>query len=165
MKQLFPQFAQTTPQGGPQQQDAEECWRGIMSTLQQEESGQGAPKTAAGDSKTAANLRELFEITVSSTLQCGEANEAPTQSEEHLTMLQCNVNQEISHLVEGLRQGLQTTLTKRSPTLNRDAIYSKKSVITRLPHYLTVQFVRFWWNPTKKVTSPSFPSSFQSPTF
>lgn len=34
---------------------------------------------------------------------------------------------------------------KQSPTLGRDAVYSKSSKINRLPAYLTIQFVRFFY--------------------
>lgn len=44
-----------------------------------------------------------------------------------------------SVMMEGRRSG------KRSPTLDRDAVYTKRSRIARLPKYLTVHFVRFFW--------------------
>lgn len=40
-------------------------------------------------------------------------------------------------------QKLQEQLTKNSETLGRDAVYTKTSKISRLPAYLTVNFVRF----------------------
>jgi ubiquitin carboxyl-terminal hydrolase 14 len=40
-------------------------------------------------------------------------------------------------------QRLHEQISKKSPTLGRDAIYTKSSLISRLPAYLTVQFVRF----------------------
>lgn len=33
LKQRFPQFGETGPQGAPMQQDAEECWRNILTVL------------------------------------------------------------------------------------------------------------------------------------
>lgn len=44
-------------------------------------------------------------------------------------------------------------LVKMSPTLNRDAKYEKKSLITRLPAYLTVQMVRFFYKEKDKVNA------------
>lgn len=38
---------------------------------------------------------------------------------------------------------MQETLTKKSEILGRDATYNRSSLISRLPAYLTVQFVRF----------------------
>jgi ubiquitin carboxyl-terminal hydrolase 14 len=43
----------------------------------------------------------------------------------------------------GLRLRLNEQITKKSPTLDRDANYMKQSLISRLPAYLTVNFVRF----------------------
>lgn len=40
---------------------------------------------------------------------------------------------------------MQSTLEKNSPTLNRTAVYTQTSKITRLPAYLTVHMVRFAW--------------------
>ncbi len=45
----------------------------------------------------------------------------------------------VSHM-----QGLEGTVEKHSPSLGRDAQYTKVSRITRLPGYLTIQFVRFF---------------------
>ena len=44
-------------------------------------------------------------------------------------------------------QALDQEVTKQSPTLGRDAIYSKHSRLERLPTYLTVHMVRFTWKP------------------
>ena len=41
-------------------------------------------------------------------------------------------------------QGLEGTIEKISPTLNANATYKKTSRISRLPAYLTVQFIRFF---------------------
>ena len=43
------------------------------------------------------------------------------------------------------------TLDKTSPTLNRSAKYTKASKISRLPEYLTVNFVRFQWKPQERI--------------
>ena len=42
-------------------------------------------------------------------------------------------------------QALDQKVTKRSPTLDRDAVYSHHSRLDRLPTYLTVHMVRFAW--------------------
>lgn len=43
----------------------------------------------------------------------------------------------------GIKLRLEEHITKFCPTLNRDAQYLKTSKISRLPAYLTIQFVRF----------------------
>jgi ubiquitin carboxyl-terminal hydrolase 14 len=48
-------------------------------------------------------------------------------------------------LRDGILAGLEEKIEKQSPVLGRDAVYTKKSKISRLPKYLTVHFVRFFW--------------------
>ena len=45
----------------------------------------------------------------------------------------------------GLKSRLIETITKKSELLGRDCLYTKTSKINRLPAYLTVQFVRFFY--------------------
>lgn len=44
-----------------------------------------------------------------------------------------------------LTQSLDSQVEKYSPTLGRNASYTQKSRLTRLPGYLTVHMVRFAW--------------------
>jgi ubiquitin carboxyl-terminal hydrolase 14 len=46
---------------------------------------------------------------------------------------------------------LTEKIEKNSPSLNRTAVYTKTAQITRLPVYLTVSFVRFFWKPEAQV--------------
>jgi len=39
----------------------------------------------------------------------------------------------------------QKKINKHSPSLNKEAQYTKKALFDSLPYYVTVQFVRFWW--------------------
>jgi ubiquitin carboxyl-terminal hydrolase 14 len=56
-----------------------------------------------------------------------------------------NNNNPINHLAEGLKISLEGDIEKRSPLLGRDCVYFKQSKINKLPSYLTVHFVRFYW--------------------
>ena len=40
---------------------------------------------------------------------------------------------------------------KNSPSLGREAIYEKMTKISKLPYYLPIQFVRFFWRQDKNV--------------
>ena len=51
----------------------------------------------------------------------------------------------MKYLQSGLKLKLQEQITKHSPVLGRDAVYTKTCRIKRLPAYLTVQFVRFFY--------------------
>lgn len=50
-------------------------------------------------------------------------------------------------------QQLNGTLEKMSATLNRNAVYTKASRISRLPAYLAVQYVRFYWKASAKTNA------------
>lgn len=43
-------------------------------------------------------------------------------------------------------------MEKHSQILGRNAIYTKKSSINKLPSYLTVQFVRFYWKQASEAS-------------
>lgn len=54
-------------------------------------------------------------------------------------------------MINGILESLNEELEKNSPTLNRTAKYLRKSRVTRLPQYLPIQFVRFFWKPQEQV--------------
>lgn len=54
----------------------------------------------------------------------------------------------VSHLAEGIALSLNGTIEKRSEVLGRDAVWTRKQRIARLPPILTVQFGRFYWKAT-----------------
>jgi ubiquitin carboxyl-terminal hydrolase 14 len=137
----FPQFAQTGEKGTYRQQDANECWIEVTKMLQQK-----LPmKQTEGNTKNFPSLIEqYFGGTFNCEMKCTEADEeAPSKSQENFLQLSCFINQEVKYMHSGLRLRLNEQLTKRSPTLDRDAIYMKQSLISRLPAYLTINFVRF----------------------
>src|SRR4051812_49356341 len=47
-------------------------------------------------------------------------------------------------------QALEQKLEKESPSLGRTATYTKALQISRLPQYLVVNFMRFWWKATEQ---------------
>jgi ubiquitin carboxyl-terminal hydrolase 14 len=54
----------------------------------------------------------------------------------------------VSHLAEGISLSLNGTIEKRSEVLGRDASWTRKQRIARLPPILAIQFGRFYWKPT-----------------
>lgn len=54
----------------------------------------------------------------------------------------------VGHLAEGIALSLNGTIEKRSEVLGRDAVWTRKQRIARLPPVLTVQFGRFYWKAT-----------------
>lgn len=171
----FPQFAERAKNGhGYAQQDAEEAWSQIISQLRQKlKIKDTAPITSGSSSSQQTKPEEISFIDkflagrTASTLVCDEveardAGEEPVESSDVFLKLDCHIEKETSHLRDGLLKGLEEKIEKNSPILGRDATYTKTSRISRLPKYLTVHFVRFFWRKDirkktkimKKVTFP-----------
>ncbi|KAG6551766.1 hypothetical protein Mapa_006857 [Marchantia paleacea] len=139
LRSKFPQFSQQDNSGMYMQQDAEECWTQLVYTLSK------GLRVPVDDSKTSeATVKHLFGIDLTNVVKCSETGEQSVDRETVYT-LKCHISVGVNHLVEGLKQGLVTEIEKTSPVLNRTALYVKESLLSKLPQYLTVQFVRFFW--------------------
>eukprot|EP00271_Cylindrocystis_brebissonii_P010536 TRINITY_DN2673_c0_g1_i1.p1 TRINITY_DN2673_c0_g1~~TRINITY_DN2673_c0_g1_i1.p1 ORF type:complete len:535 (-),score=142.19 TRINITY_DN2673_c0_g1_i1:261-1865(-) len=136
LREKFPQFAQTGEHGTFMQQDAEECWTQLMYTLSQRLRDTTKPSEAV--------MNQLFGIEMRNSMSCIESGEESSEAETVYT-LKCHITGEVNLLHEGLKGGLKGELEKVSPLLGRSAVYTKSSLISKLPMYLTVQFVRFFW--------------------
>lgn len=155
LRTAFPQFAQRSKSGqGYAQQDAEEAWTQIMSQLRLKlKIKNSTPIVAANSNRSDSEISFIdryFSGRFESVMECDEsgaeaAGEKPILGNDFFLKLDCHINKDISHLHDGILAGLEEKLEKKSPTLDRDAIYTKKSRIARLPKYLVVHFVRFYW--------------------
>lgn len=134
----IPRFAQRAEGNVYQQQDANECWTELTRILQQN-------LKPLDDNSCYTNfvdqyLSGKFEV----EMKCDEAeDEKVSISEENFLQLSCFISQDVRYMQAGLISRMKETIEKLSPTLNRNASYTKTSRISRLPAYLTVQFVRF----------------------
>lgn len=142
LRQTFPQFAQKNDHGQYSQQDAEEAWSQILTQLRQKLKSGGT----SGDSFIDKYMAGKFEA----SLECDEpaakeAGEVATESSDTFLKLDCHIDKDVNHLRDGILAGLEEKIEKRSSALERDALYTKRSRISRLPKYLTVHFVRFFW--------------------
>ncbi|XP_058125502.1 ubiquitin carboxyl-terminal hydrolase 14 [Anopheles ziemanni] len=138
----FPNFAQTGESGSYRQQDANECWSELLKMLQQKLPAQ--KRSAELTAKHSSFIDQWFGGTFDVDMKCTEADDEPvSKSKENFLQLSCFISTEVKYMHSGLRLRLKEQLTKMSPSLGRDAVYSKTSLISRLPAYLTVQFVRF----------------------
>ncbi|KAL7984370.1 hypothetical protein Chor_002940 [Crotalus horridus] len=164
----FPQFAEKGDQGQYLQQDANECWVQMMRVLQQKLEGiegdavmetdssvSGAAGTAATPPpKKKSLIDQFFSIEFETIMKCTEAEEEEvTKGRENQLQLSCFINQEVKYLFTGLKLRLQEEITKLSPTLQRNALYLKTSKISRLPAYLTIQMVRFFYKEKESVNA------------
>jgi len=58
---------------------------------------------------------------------------------------------DVNYLHNGILHSLDQKIEKNSESLGRSAVYSKTQRISRLPAYLTVNFVRFFWKENERV--------------
>ena len=149
----YPQFAERSRDGrGYAQQDAEEAWSQIVTTLR----GKLKPSENTSSEASNAQAKNFIDTFMAGTftrkeecidpaaIEAGEKSQ--DKPEETFYSLKCHVaSKEINHLREGVQAALTDTYEKKSPTLDRDAEYRSTSEIARLPKYLPVHFVRFFW--------------------
>jgi ubiquitin carboxyl-terminal hydrolase 14 len=151
LRQLYPQFAQRSRTGqGYAQQDAEEAWSQILSQLRQKLKIRDSNTGGIAEATDVSFIDKYMAGRFQSVLECEEpaakeAGEEPIVSEDTFLKLDCHISATTNHLRDGIANGLEEKLEKNSPALGRDAVYVKKSKIARLPKYLTVHFVRFFW--------------------
>ncbi|KAI2619687.1 cysteine proteinase [Hypoxylon sp. NC1633] len=146
LRTAFPQFAERARNGhGFAQQDAEEAWSQIVTQLRQTLRVKNTPESA-----DASFIDKYMSGEFTSELECDEpaakeGGESSVTSKETFLKLNCHIDANTNHLRDGIAKGLSEKLEKKSEVLDRDAVYTKTSKISRLPKYLTVHFVRFFW--------------------
>ncbi|XP_055919410.1 ubiquitin carboxyl-terminal hydrolase 14 [Eupeodes corollae] len=134
----FPQFSQSEGNGTYRQQDANECWSEILKMLQDKLPARPSEK------KYNSFIEQYFGGSFDVEMKCNECSDEPASlSKENFLQLSCFISPEVKHMHTGLKSKMQEQLTKFSEALGRDAVYVRSSKISRLPAYLTIQFVRF----------------------
>lgn len=139
LRSAVPQFDQLASSAGPTgmrihaQQDAEECWTQVIY----------AWKNAMAQGNTNP-IDDLFQVQLKTNLKCAESDESTPESSSAY-MLKCNVTIDVNHLNEGLKLGLVEDREKNSAALGRLAQWHGESRITKVPPYLTVQIMRFFY--------------------
>uniref|UniRef100_A0A6Q2XLK9 Ubiquitin carboxyl-terminal hydrolase n=1 Tax=Esox lucius TaxID=8010 RepID=A0A6Q2XLK9_ESOLU len=158
----FPQFAEKGDQGQYLQQDANECWLQMMRVLQQKLEPEEPETPMETDTESGAAVAtvkknfidQYFGVEYETTMKCTESeDEEPAKGKESQLQLSCFINQEVKYLATGLRLRLQEEITKLSPSLQRNALYIKSSKVSRLPAYLTIQMVRFFYKEKESVNA------------
>ncbi|KAJ4417181.1 deubiquitinating enzyme [Gnomoniopsis sp. IMI 355080] len=145
LRQVYPQFAERSRTGnGYAQQDAEEAWTNIVSQVRSNLKVKDKDDAAVSfvDKHMALQMVESLECDVP---EAREQGEKPVVNTETYLKLNCHITAETNHLRDGILSGLSEKIDKTSAVLGREATYTKTSKISRLPQYLTVHFVRFFW--------------------
>jgi len=140
LKQRFPNFAETTPEGMPKQQDAEEFLTGLFQTVH---------SVTVDEETKSSPVDRLFGFKMKTKLKCLEAEDEPeTTMSEDKRLLLCHLGtptEPVSMLHRGVEMSLKEHVEKTSPSLERMAQYEKVSAMETLPPLLIVQFARFQW--------------------
>jgi ubiquitin carboxyl-terminal hydrolase 14 len=150
-RQNYPQFAQQGEGGAFSQQDAEEAWTQILSAV--------AQTLTKDDTNT---VEQLFAGELTVDMKCAEKDDEPAETRvERFRSLKCHINNQSSTLEMGLTESMSEKLTKNSPSLGREAVYLKESKLQKLPEYLAVHLVRFYYKAdVKKKAKVVRPISF-----
>lgn len=163
----FPRFAEKNEHGGFAQQDANEFWTELVRMLQQKLPSKSNEALSAQE-KFRSIIDQFFGGTFDVTLTCDEAPDEPiTKSKEQFLQLSCFISTDVRYMHSGLKNKMQEQITKKSLTLDRDAVYTKSSKVSRLPAYLTIQFVRFYYKEKESINAKvlkdvKFPMDFDA---
>ncbi|KAK5647304.1 hypothetical protein RI129_002196 [Pyrocoelia pectoralis] len=149
----FPRFAETSEHGGFQQQDANECWTELIRLLQQKLTSKQIAEIPQIENYKSF-IDQYFGGTFEVEWKCVESEEEPsTKTKEQFLQISCFISQDVRYMHSGLRSKMQEQITKMSTCLERDAVYTKTSKISRLPAYLTIQFVRFYFKEKESINA------------
>lgn len=131
LRRVFPQFSEMDRQGGfYKQQDAEELFTQLFHTMQ----------TVFGE-ELIDRFKIGFKTTIKDTMNEGDVTE---KTEDDLK-LRCHITGATNFMKAGIKESLKETIEKRSDVTGASSTYSVEKKITKLPEYLTVQYVRFFW--------------------
>ncbi|KAK9460976.1 uncharacterized protein V1516DRAFT_690970 [Lipomyces oligophaga] len=134
---VFPQFAEQS-EGRYKQQDAEEAFSQILSVVN------STLKLSKPSEQTF--IEKYMSGTFTTELSCAETDVEPVVTgTENFLKLDCHITGETNFLSDGLKSSLLETIEKHSDALGRNAQFQLKKRIARLPKYLIVHFVRFYW--------------------
>jgi ubiquitin carboxyl-terminal hydrolase 14 len=165
LREAVPQFQERNRTGnGFSQQDAEECWTQVTNRLRDVP---GASTLGTSGTRTKF-IDQYMTGTLVRTLSSPEApDEPPSVSEENVLKVECNITVNTNFMLSGIMEALTQPVIKHSPTLGREATYSSRSRLSRLPTYLAIHMVRFTWRrdinkKAKIMRKVKFPSEFDA---
>lgn len=146
LRQVAPQFAEQSRQGGYAQQDADEMWTQTISSIHQSLRLPENSTSGSSNSSSSSFVDRYLAADLQQTLTCDEApEEPPTVKTDRVFKLDCNISINTNYLMSGIMDSLDSKIEKNSPSLGRSAVYTQKSRLTRLPANLTIHMVRFYW--------------------
>jgi len=147
VREINPMFAEMD-HGHCKQQDADECVSLLLNNVRD------TLKTPGDNADVFSPILidELFGIEVQVNMKNVEDTTEVKSKKETLHKLICYIDNSTLELVEGLKKSLKENLDLFSDKLQRNTVFEKSQLINRLPNYLTVQFMRFFWKQANVLT-------------
>ena len=147
LRTLNPLFAESD-KGHYKQQDAEECWSLVLNTIRDYLTNPN------NEEKFSSNLiDELFGIEIQIQLKNIEEPTEIRTTKEIIYKLPCYIDNSTTELVEGLKASLKENVELTSEFTGQNAFFEKTQKLNRLPPYLTLQFMRFFWKQANVSTN------------
>ena len=143
LRNVFPQFAERSQSTNAYaQQDAEEAWSQILAQIR----SKVKMPSGGGDDASVPFVDRYMSGQFTNVIKCDEeGGEEPVTSKEEFLKLNCHISGTTNHLRDGIASSLTEKIEKNSEALGRETTFTKTSQISRLPKYLTVHFMRFFW--------------------
>lgn len=127
-RKLYPQFAEQE-RGFYKQQDAEEAFSQLLNAL-----------------SSTTGVDDLLRVDFKVVTKCLALPAKDLKVEfESSTKLNCHIDIKTNFLRDGIINSLTDKVQKFNEELQADTEYEAVKTITRLPKYLTIHFVRFFW--------------------
>jgi len=139
LRALNPSFAANN-NGNYIQQDADECLSMMLNIFKSE-----LKNNSEGEKYSKNLIDELFGVALNITLTNVEDPSDIKSNSDTAYKLICYIDNNTSELVAGLKNSLVENVELYSEAYNRNSFFAKKQLITRLPPYLNIQFMRFFW--------------------
>uniref|UniRef100_F1KYA2 Ubiquitin carboxyl-terminal hydrolase n=1 Tax=Ascaris suum TaxID=6253 RepID=F1KYA2_ASCSU len=146
----LPQFATRDEHGQWVQQDANECWTELLRAFQTQLKMPAGSEASGTASFVAQYMEGRFKVQMKNL----ESDAEPVMtSTEKFLQLSCFLSQEVKYVQLGIKSKMTEEIEKNSEILGRNARYEKKALIDRLPAYLSIQMVRFFYKEKDKVNA------------
>lgn len=144
MRQAFPQFDETDENGRHKQQDADEFYTNLMQTLRAELKD---TSSLSDEQKTDQDVvSALFNGELETVTKCADNDKEPEVREKSaFDKLKCHISNKTDLVSQGIRDSLTEEIMKKGTLTDDNLKFERTSKITKLPPYLTIQFVRFFW--------------------
>lgn len=139
LRTINPMFAEAE-KGYYKQQDAEECWSLLINSIRDI-----LPNPNKEEKFSDYLTDELFGIQLEVNMKNIEEPSETRSSKEVIYKLPCYIDNNTTELVEGLKSSMKENIELNSELLGRNTFFEKSQKLARLPPYLTIQFMRFFW--------------------